>query len=239
MSTQTKERWSAHFTQHKLLSLKRNRLTMHKKSSIDCKLFAINDLAGHSPPCLKNGHSCSGCGHLPVCLKTVQPASFSSPRCPLFAVNAFDLSQGAHSPTFRPEFANSVASTTSPAVRPAPLSIYFSKPKKLYQGKNPRVACYFDMKNFFSTCFARDLSARNENAATADGAKQREIFSRQAISSAANAGVQRRRPNSPQGFCCPPGTLLLNGRPADDPALGDTNTIIFFGQQPAPSTCSK
>ena len=137
MSTQTKESRSAHFNQHKQLSLQQNRLTMHKKSSIDCKLFAINDLAGHPPACLKNGHSCSDCRHRPACLKTVQAAGFSSPRCLLFAVDAFDGSQGAYSPRFHREFANSVALTTSSAVRPTSLSIYFSKPKKLDQGKEP------------------------------------------------------------------------------------------------------
>lgn len=103
VSTQTRESRSAHFTQYKQLSLNQNRFTMHKKSSIDCKLFAINDLAGHSPPCLKNGHSCSDCRHHPVCLKTAQPTSFSSPRCLLFSSERLRRSLGGISPYISPK----------------------------------------------------------------------------------------------------------------------------------------
>lgn len=85
---------------------------MQKKSSIDCKLFAINDLAGQKAGCSTISHSCSECRHRPACLRTAQLASFSLPRCLFFWAGLFDRGQGAFSPAIEPEFANSVAITT-------------------------------------------------------------------------------------------------------------------------------
>ena len=147
-------------------------------------------------------------------------------------MNAFDGSQGAYSPAFHREFANSAALTTSSAVLPTSLSIYFSKPKKLDQGKEPENGMLNRHKKRLLELLRSSPDSRQRKRSDCRWSKTPRYFSRQAISSAANAGIQRRCPNSPQGLCCPPGTPLLNGRPADNPVLGDTNTIIFYGRQP-------
>ena len=84
VSSQAEESRAAQYTQHKQHSLtNETALTVHKESSIDSKLFAINDLECPLPDCPETSHSCSDCGHRLVCLETAQPASFSSPRCPV------------------------------------------------------------------------------------------------------------------------------------------------------------
>ena len=128
---------------------------MQKKSSIDCKLFAINDLAGQKADCSTTSHSCSECRQRPACLRTAQLASFSLPRCLFFWAGSFDRGQGAFSPAIEPEFANSVAITTFPALF-WPNS-FFSELKKLQQSQYVSVACNIDMRKQLFL----DLAARS------------------------------------------------------------------------------
>ena len=106
-------------------------LTLHKESSIECKLFAIKDLDRQSPHCLKTDHWCSGCGHWADCLETAQSASFSLPRCPLTLIAFLTAENRAHQPLVHLEKTHPNAEKTSmAALQPNSFEIYLFGLKK-------------------------------------------------------------------------------------------------------------